>query len=160
MKDLQRNPGLTQVLKDILASSVSKDTSEANAALDRCYKKGWLQEESLADEKGVYIFPSKLHERYAKVLLGSALPEFPQHRFPSVRQLCFEAISEFSPKLLSNSQPSLGAGAVPPPKEAQYKTRDEVPFLYFIVFSEEYTSYEIYDAQLNPFGGENSFIEQ
>jgi len=27
--------------------------------------------------------------------------------------------------------------------------RDDVPFLYFVIFSEDYASYEIYDAKLN-----------
>ena len=235
-EDLQSNLDLSQFLKGVLASGLSEDILESNAALDRCYKKGWLQAELLANGKRVYIYPSKLHERYAKILLSSAVPEFPQHLFSSVRQLCFEAISKFSPALLSSTQPRLSAGAVVPPKEAQYtqelfracyhilghnlfltskwtgtssngrvdfyikpvkwaieclrdgsdllehierfqpggtyypwivsreiqdyilldfrtskptKIRDDAPFLYSIVFSKDYTSYEIYDAKLN-----------
>lgn len=250
IEDLQRNPDLTRLLKGIIASGQSGDALESDTALDHCYKKGWLQAELLADKKRVYIFPSKLHERSAKILL-STLPEFPRHQFPSVRQLCFEAISKFSPTLLSPTRPSLRAGAVVPPKEAEYthelsracyhilgqnlfltpewsgsssngqvdfyikpvkwaiecaregdrldqhiarfqpggiyypliateeildyilldfrtskpnKNRgmfafspsstnvnqlDDIPFLYFIVFSKDYTSYEIYDAKLN-----------
>jgi hypothetical protein len=72
IKDLQSN-------KDTL---ISEGTSKANAALDRCYKKGWLQAELLANKERLYIFPSKLHERYAKILLSSTLPEFPQRQFP------------------------------------------------------------------------------
>jgi hypothetical protein len=102
IKVLQSNPDLTQVFKDVLhlASSASTDALEVNAALERCYRKGWLQAELLVNERRVYIFASKLHERYAKILLGSALPH---RRFPSVRHLCFEAISKFTPTLLSNS---------------------------------------------------------
>jgi hypothetical protein len=178
--------------------------------------------------------------------------------FLCVRQLCFEAISKFSPTLLSPTRPSLRAGAVVPPKEAEYthelsracyhilgqnlfltpewrgsssngqvdfyiksvkwaiecvregdrldqhiarfqpgglyypliateeildyilldfrtskpnKNRgmfafspsstnvnrlDDIPFLYFIVFSKDYTSYEIYDAKLNPLSPHSS----
>jgi len=251
IEGLQRNPDLTRLLKGIIASGQSGDALEFNTALDHCYKKEWLQPELLANQKRVYIFPSKLHERYAKILLSSTLPEFPRHRFSSVRQLCFEAISKFSPTLLSPTQPSLRAGAVVPLIEAEYthelsracyymlgqnlfltpewrgsssngqvdfyiksvkwaiecvregdrleqhiarfqpgglyhpwiateeildyilldfrtskpsKKRgmfafspsstnvnqlDDIPFLYFIVFSKDYTSYEIYDAKLN-----------
>jgi hypothetical protein len=63
MQDLQRNPDLAQFLKDVLASGKSIDKLESNISLDCCYKMGWLQAELLADEKRVYIFPSKLHER-------------------------------------------------------------------------------------------------
>jgi hypothetical protein len=74
MQDLQRNPDLARFLKDVLASGKSIDKLESNISLDRCYKMGWLQAELfadetgwqaelLADEKRVYIFPSKLHER-------------------------------------------------------------------------------------------------
>jgi hypothetical protein len=47
-------------------------------------------------------------------------------------------------------------------KSKPTKTRDKVPFLYFIAFSGDYTGYEIYDAvcTTQPFGGENCFIEQ
>jgi hypothetical protein len=78
IEGLQHNPDLTRLLKGIIASGQSGDVLESNTALDHCYKKGWLQAELLANQKEVYIFPSKLHERYAKILL-STLPEFPRY---------------------------------------------------------------------------------
>jgi hypothetical protein len=255
IEDLQSRSDLIPFLKGVIASGQSEEISESSSdltlhkgvtasgqsedtlkALDRCYKKGWLQAELLANGKRVYIFPSKLHERFAKILLSSNVQEFPQDRFSSVRQLCFEAIRKFSPALLSSTKPALRAGAVVPPEEAQYtqelfracyhilgqklfltsewsgtssngrvdfyikpvkwaieclrdgsdllehierfqpggtyypwivsgeiqdyiildfrtskptKIRDDAPFLYSVVFSKDYTGYEIYDAKLN-----------
>jgi hypothetical protein len=61
--DLQRNSDLARFLGGVLASGKSIDTLDSNAALDRCYKKGWLQAEMLPNRRRVYVFPSKLHER-------------------------------------------------------------------------------------------------
>ena len=97
---MQSDPDISQFLKGVLASGLSEDTSESSENLNHYYKKGWLQAELLANGKRVYIFPSKLHEMYAKILLSSDVQEFPQRRFSSVWQLCFEAISKFSPALL------------------------------------------------------------
>jgi len=36
---------------------------------------------------------------------------------------------------------------------------DNVPFLYFIVFSNDYTSYETYDAKLNLVGERMALLE-
>ena len=60
---LQKNPGLVQFLQNVLVSGNSADEMESNEALRLCYKRGWLQAEMLADERRVYVFPSKLHER-------------------------------------------------------------------------------------------------
>lgn len=35
------------------------------------------------------------------------------------------------------------------PSSTNVNRLDDIPFLYFIVFSKDYTSYEIYDAKLN-----------
>jgi hypothetical protein len=47
--------------------------------------------------------------RYTQNLLSSDVPEFPRHQFSSVRDLCFTAMRNFSPALLSCAW--IGTGA-------------------------------------------------
>jgi len=51
--------------REVLTSGKSIDALESNIALDRCYKKGWLQAELVPNGgsgRRVYVSPSKLHE--------------------------------------------------------------------------------------------------
>ena len=59
----QSNPALAQFLKTVLANGKSEDRLESNEALRLCYKRGWLQADLLAEDRKVYVFPSRLHER-------------------------------------------------------------------------------------------------
>ena len=54
-----------------------------------------------------------------KHLLSSDVSEFLQHEFSSVRDLCFSAVSKFSPTLLSSGR--LAAGGVVPPVEDRHR---------------------------------------
>jgi hypothetical protein len=168
-------------------------------------------------------------------VLRTTAPPFPQDRFPSIKDLCFAVVREFSPVALRSGR-EFGSGALQRPVEAQFqdefyracytllkrniyltsewserelggcvdfqikcqkwaigcvtegdrleqhierfleggryhkwiesgeikdyiildfrtsmprKVRDNNPFLYFIVFSDDYTCYETYDAKLN-----------
>src|SRR5947207_5240905 len=64
IKIIQRNPHLAQFFKKVLVHGKSEDEVKSNAALDERYRRGWLQAELLPNGSKVYIFPSKLHERY------------------------------------------------------------------------------------------------
>jgi len=199
-------------------------------------RKGWLQAELLSEGGRVYVFPSRLHERYAEILLSNDGQEFPLKDFPTIQDLCFAVLQRFSRTLLGSVRRDLGAGAEERSVEAQYqhefsracyltlgcilhltpewkglssngevdfhirsvkwaiecvregdrlkehisgfqpggryypmiasgeirdyilldfrtsmpkKARDDTPFLYFIVYSDGYATYQIYDAQLN-----------
>src|SRR5436309_7914498 len=63
----------------------------------------------------------RLSSRYAETLLSRNLPKFPLHQFPSVRDLCFAAVSRFSRNLLCSSGLELSAGAQERPVEAIYQ---------------------------------------
>jgi len=233
---LQENPELTELLRKVLTFRWLEDSLESNRALDTCYKRGWLQAESMGHNKIVYTFPTRIHRRYCELMLRNNAPSFPLNRFPSVKDLAFDVIRRFSRVSLVSAQRGLGAGLVAPPVEAQYqdefyracwevlgniyitsewsgqssagrvdfqiksvgwaieclrdgnglnehikrflspdgkyyrwvksgevqdyilldfrqsmpqKVRDNIPFLFFVVFQENYAGYEIYDAKLN-----------
>jgi hypothetical protein len=126
---LQKNLDLAQYLKEVLILGKSEDKVEFNEALRLCYRMGWLQAEMLSDDRKVYMLPSKLHERYefsndyfsrnmlrlscryVEILLNKSAPEFPLHKFPSVRELSFFAVRKFSRTLLSSRGRERGFGA-------------------------------------------------
>jgi hypothetical protein len=61
---LQEFPDIGQYLQKVIAYNRSTDTLKDNMPLEICYRNGWLQAELSAEGKTVYIFPTKLHQRY------------------------------------------------------------------------------------------------
>jgi len=53
--------------------------------------------------------------------LSTWAPPFPSHEFPSLKELCFDAIKELEPDALSSQNRGLGPGAEPLPVEARYQ---------------------------------------
>ena len=70
-KDLQENPDVAKLFREVLAFGRSEDEPELNPQLRACYRRGWFQAElandmisPLSDEpKTVYVFPSMIHQR-------------------------------------------------------------------------------------------------
>ena len=137
---LQENLELTELLRKVLTFRWLEDSLESNRALDTCYKRGWLQAESMGHNKIVYTFPTRIHRRYVffsvqdcndnklmlllrycELMLRNNAPSFPLNRFPSVKDLAFDVIRRFSRVSLVSAQRGLGAGLVAPPVEAQYQ---------------------------------------
>jgi hypothetical protein len=61
---LQNEPDTVKFLRQVLLFNQSDDKLEENATLERCYKRGWLQAEESAEGKTVYVFPTRIHQRY------------------------------------------------------------------------------------------------
>ena len=119
--------------KYILTFRWLEGSLESNRALDTCYKRGWLQAESIGRNKVVYTFPTRIHRRYVffsvqdcndnKLMLLLRYCENVLHNNapPFPLNLAFAVIRRFSCVPLVSAQRGLGAGLVAPPVEAQYQ---------------------------------------
>ncbi|KAI9748925.1 MAG: hypothetical protein M4579_007071 [Chaenotheca gracillima] len=112
-------------LRKLLLTDCSRDEPNSSQTLNDCYRRGWVQAESVPDEDGydeiVYIFPSRLHRAWVETILRASSPKFPTDEFPSLRQLCAAAIRNFRYLPLGSQGERLGAGATIRPLEAQYQ---------------------------------------
>ena len=63
-EELQDNLGLAQFLRKVLVFNRSEDDLKSNPSLNKCYKMGWLQAEQTAEDKTIYVFPTRIHQRY------------------------------------------------------------------------------------------------
>lgn len=120
-KALRDNPLLAEVLQHVLIYGFSEDEPKSNEALNECYRRGWLHAELLANERIVYVHPTRVHHRYAEILLRTDVPKFPLDQYPTVRDLSFAAIRQFSMHSLRSSGERLGPAAESRPLEAQYQ---------------------------------------
>ncbi|KAL1966800.1 hypothetical protein VTN77DRAFT_3765 [Rasamsonia byssochlamydoides] len=108
-----RDKAIAQFLRKTVASNESEDDPETNKALDVCYRNGWLHAQLTADERTVYVFPTRIHRRYMEHMLSTKVPPFPLRRFQTLKDLCLAIVQEFKPAALREIHTR--------PLEAQYQ---------------------------------------
>ncbi|KAK2735607.1 hypothetical protein FQN55_002191 [Onygenales sp. PD_40] len=117
-------PGLSSVLRKAIIENGIEATDPAQVpGLIAAYKLGYLQSESVEEETTFYDFPTRLHRRYAASLLLDG--EYDGVEYQTVRDLCFAALENFSPRQLKNHprKPKFGTQiASAPAPEAQYQS--------------------------------------
>jgi len=130
---LQSRPDVAQLLRKVLLNGSVSGELKKEPALEFCYKMGWLQAELVLQEgvdlgpltveflpkRTVYIFPTRMHQRYLEYLLRVTAPEAPLNRYDSLESLCIAVIRKFSRLALQSAGPGIDAGGLRP-VEAQY----------------------------------------
>ncbi|KAK2784931.1 hypothetical protein FQN53_008117 [Emmonsiellopsis sp. PD_33] len=117
---LQDNPSIVKFLRSIIITQQTREKPENDAALNVCYRQGWLQAELSTEGNPMYGFATPLHRRYMEHILATDAPPFPTSRFSSLIDLCSATVRNIKPAALRTEEwanPLLGSR----PLEAVYQ---------------------------------------
>ncbi|PYI28276.1 hypothetical protein BP00DRAFT_459526 [Aspergillus indologenus CBS 114.80] len=111
--------------KDADADVQDADPDVRKAAMEKCYKKGWIHrvtEGAEQDGPDVVVLPSRLHEKWSEWYLGTKTNPISTD-YDTLEKVCWEVLRNFSQTNLRNAvaNKTLSTAAQPRPMDGQYQ---------------------------------------
>jgi hypothetical protein len=106
------------VLRNNYVTNQLLDSTEDQAALDLCFKRGWLHATTDEEERTLYIFTTYLHRWFVEYYLGTRVQDATLITDPDPPSFAIKVIQRFSSLRLSSTGRIIGASDAPRPTEA------------------------------------------
>jgi len=97
------------------------DSTEDQAALELCFKRGWLPTTTDEEGRALYIFRTHLHQWFVEYYLGTRVPDATVTTDPDLPSFAIKVIQRFSSLRLSSTRTVIGASDAQRPAEVRFQ---------------------------------------